>query len=39
VFAAGWLARASQVAEADCRRAVKRWRAAGDGLRASDLKR
>jgi inorganic triphosphatase YgiF len=39
VFAAGWLARASQVAEADCRLAVKRWRAAGDGLRASDLKR
>lgn len=39
VFAAGWLARASQVAEADCRRAVRRWRAAGDGLRASDLGR
>lgn len=39
VFAAGWLARASQVAEADCRHAVKRWRAAEDGLRAADLKR
>ncbi|RVT50961.1 CYTH and CHAD domain-containing protein [Rubrivivax albus] len=39
LFAAGWLARASQVAEADCGRAIRRWRAADDGLRGSDLKR
>lgn len=38
VFAAGWLARAAQGAEDDCRRAVKRWRTADDGLRGADLK-
>jgi len=38
VFAAGWLARAALEAERDGRRAVRRWRAADDGLRASDLR-
>ncbi|MCP5270872.1 MAG: CHAD domain-containing protein [Burkholderiaceae bacterium] len=38
VFSAGWLARAAEAAEAECRRAVKRWRATNDGLRGADLR-